>query len=128
VKPARNQVRRLVERRAGHRCEYCHIRCQDEPFFRFHIDHIIARQHGGGATPDNLALACHFCNRRKGPNLSAIDPITGHSVALFHPRRDKWSDHFRQIGRRITGLTPAGRATVALLQMNAANRLALRTS
>ena len=55
----------LVHERAGNRCEYCHIRQEEEPFFRFHIEHLIARQHGGSDDASNLALACHHCNLHK---------------------------------------------------------------
>jgi hypothetical protein len=74
----------------------------------------------------NLAWACDRCNAYKGANIASIDPETGSLVALFHPRRDAWSDHFAiQIGK-ICGLSPCGRATVRLLQMNAPRRVDLR--
>lgn len=41
----------------------------------FQIDHIIARQHGGRTSPDNLALSCFHCNTHKGPNIARIDCI-----------------------------------------------------
>ncbi len=47
-------------------------------------------------------------------------------VALFSPRRDVWTDHFVVRGVEILGLTPAGRATVRLLNMNAPRRVELR--
>jgi hypothetical protein len=66
-----------VRRRAGNRCEYCHL--PQEAFRRgFHTEHIVARQHGGPTSLDNLAFACWSCNLKKGPNLSGIDPATGH--------------------------------------------------
>jgi 5-methylcytosine-specific restriction endonuclease McrA len=76
-----------VRRRASDRCEYCHL---PQSAFRrpFHIEHIVARQHGGLSRLDNLALACWNCNLKKGPNLSGIDPTTGLVVALFNPRKD----------------------------------------
>ena len=40
----------MVRDRAGDRCEYCLLRQQDDPFFRFHIEHIIPKQHSGRAT------------------------------------------------------------------------------
>ena len=49
---------------------------------------------GGLTQLDNLALACWHCNLKKGPNLTGIDPETGQIAALFHPRKDKWADHF----------------------------------
>lgn len=120
------ELRQWVEDRAGGRCEYCRIAQQDEPFFRFHVDHIVARQHGGETVPENLALACHFCNRHKGPNLTSIDPHTGDLVPLFHPRSDVWNEHFECFGDMIRGRTAVGRATATLLCMNAPNRRALR--
>jgi hypothetical protein len=120
--------RHMVRERAGHRSEYCGIRQVDMPFVTFHVDHIIPRQHGGTDDPANLALACYHCNLHKGPNLSGIDPDTGVMVPLFHPRRDIWGDHFALQDVMIIVLTPIGRATVRVLQMNAVARVQLRTT
>jgi hypothetical protein len=59
--------------------------------------------------------------------LTGIDPVTGRLVPLFHPRRDRWADHFRFRSIRIEGITPVGRATVQVLAMNDARRLELRS-
>ena len=115
-------IRRLVWERAGRRCEYCRLHQNHELFFRFHIEHIIAKQHGGSDEPNNLALACHHCNEHKGPNLSGIDPRTGKVALLFHPRRQKWDRHFRFVGPTVVGRTPCGRATVGVLAMNVRER------
>jgi hypothetical protein len=64
----------------------------------------------------------------KGTNLSAIDPDTGAVVGLFHPRKDRWEEHFSFVSNRIVGLTPTGRATAWLLQMNSPDRLELRAT
>jgi hypothetical protein len=119
-------TRRFVRERAGHYCEYCRLHQDHEPFFRFHLEHIIAKQHGGSDRLDNLALACHHCNEHKGPNLSGIDPQTGNMVRLFHPRRQRWRRHFRFVGPLIVGRTRCGRATVAVLAMNLPDRVQLR--
>ena len=119
-------ARDLVRRRADERCEYCRLR-QEHSEMRHHIEHIVAKQHGGSDDSENLALACHRCNLRKGPNLTGIDPQTGKVTRLFHPRRDRWFDHFAFEGARVTGLTPAGRATVHVLGLNDARRLELRS-
>jgi hypothetical protein len=58
----------------------------------FHVEHIIARKHGGLDGDDNLAWACIFCNLYKGPNLSSFDPDSGELTRLFHPRRDRWEE------------------------------------
>jgi hypothetical protein len=93
---------------------------------RYQIDHIIARQHGGPTILENLALCCLECNLRKGPNIAGIDPRSGAIVPLFHPRKDQWAAHFRRDAGRILGLTPAGRATVAVLDLNRAPRVVVR--
>jgi len=74
----------------------------------------------------NLACACDRCNAYKGPNLSSIDPADGSIVNLFHPRRDVWLEHFAIQDARIVGLSPTGRATVRLLQMNSRRRVEIR--
>ena len=66
------------------------------------------------------------CNRRKGTNLASVDPVSGERAWLFHPRRDRWSDHFQIEGARIVGVTPTGRATVFLFQLNSDERLRVR--
>jgi len=91
-----------------------------------HVEHIIARQHSGGDDIENLALACHRCNLHKGPNLSGIDPVTGEVEVLFHPRRDRWADHFTFRGAYVQGLTACGRTTIAVLALNDARRIELR--
>lgn len=115
----------FVRERAKNRCEYCRL---PERFssHRFHIEHIIARQHGGQPEGANLALACPECNFYKGTNLTGIDPDTGLLTPLFHPRKDNWGDHFSLIEADIIGQTPAGRTTAWLLEMNTGDRVRLR--
>lgn len=119
-------TRAFVRERSGDRCEYCLLR-QEYCDFTHHVEHILSKQHGGRDTAENLALACHRCNLRKGPNLTGVDPVTGELVPLFHPRRDRWGEHFVFQDTRIEGLTPIGRATVQVLAMNDARRLELRS-
>lgn len=124
-----NQATRdLVRRRAGNQCEYCQLRQEDSSLASLHIEHIIPRKHSGPDDESNLALACIDCNLHKGSNLSGIDHANGAIVELFHPRRQKWSEHFRWRGIRIVGITPTGRASVAVLNMNSDDQLALRSS
>ena len=102
------------------------MRQMDEPFFRYQIEHVVARQHGGSDDAENLALACPYCNLRKGPNLSGIDPQTGELTPLFNPRRQRWAEHFRTVAGCVVGLTPIGRTTARLFGMNDAVRCELR--
>ena len=52
--------------------------------------------------------------------MTAIDPESGEVVALFNPRTQVWSEHFRWVegGLKIVGLTAIGRATVATLRLD----------
>lgn len=120
-------LRERVLTRARQCCEYCRLHQRYAPFARFHVEHIIPRQHGGSDDPSNLALACHRCNLYKGPNLTGIDPESGQVVPLFNPRHGAWEAHFALQGAHIVGLTPTGRATVRVLAMNALERVQFRT-
>lgn len=120
------RLREQVRQRASNRCEYCRLRPEQDRFHPFHVEHIIARKHGGTDDLNNLALACHQCNLHKGTNLSGLDPDTNEMVRLFRPRQDRWPDHFARDGSRIAGLTAIGRTTAWLLQMNSEERLELR--
>ena len=119
-------VRQYVRQRANNRCEYCHLSQDVGAVFRFHIEHVRPRQHGGDDNLENLALACPNCNWAKGPNLSAIDPVDDIMVPLFNPRKDAWQEHFVLVDLHIEDRTPRGRATVGLLRLNAADRLEIR--
>ncbi len=119
-------LRDHVRERAANRCEYCRIHQDHDAFFTFHVDHIIAQQHRGPTSADNLALSCYRCNSHKGPNIASIDPDTKAMVPLFHPRRDVWADHFEWNGPLLVGRTPIGRATVALLCINHPDYVLLR--
>jgi 5-methylcytosine-specific restriction endonuclease McrA len=65
-------TRRTVWRRAGNRCEYCLVR-QSAVDIRFHVEHIVARQHRGDDSLANLDLACDRGNSLKGPNFASTD-------------------------------------------------------
>jgi HNH endonuclease len=115
-------LRQLVEERAHASCEYCLLH-QDDAATRHHIDHLIARKHGGPTESQNLAFACQLCNRYKGSDLAAIDPATQKVVPLFNPRTQIWGEHFELVGEHIRGLTEAGCATTQLLRLNDEARL-----
>lgn len=121
-------LRELVRIRAGNRCEYCVLPQEHSPFARFHIERIVPKQHGGSNDADNLALACNYCNLHEGPNLASLDPESGAMVPLFNPRTQNWREHFVVRGDLIVGRSPIGRATVRILDMNAAGQVELRRS
>jgi hypothetical protein len=120
-----HDLAQLVHDRAGGVCEYCQMP-QSARRLAFQIEHVIAKQHGGPTTSENLALACGHCNRHKGPNIAGIDPQTGTLIRLFHPRLDVWANHFAARGGSIVGLTEIGRATVHVLNMNDPLEVAVR--
>jgi hypothetical protein len=119
------RLERLVWRRAQRTCEYCQL-LQEYDELPFQIDHILARKHGGLTTAQNLALACFPCNNHKGPNIAGRDPLTERIVQLFHPRRQKWRQHFVWDGPFLEGQTAIGRATIAVLEINLPHRVNLR--
>ena len=110
-------LRRLVEERANLKCEYC-LLPTNVAFFPHEIDHVIAEKHGGGTDSSNLALTCWRCNRHKGSDLGSFDPKTGAFSFLFNPRIHQWTSHFTFNQADLIGLTPEGRTTIKLLQMN----------
>jgi hypothetical protein len=117
----------LVAQRAAHRCDYC--RAPEAIFnFPFEVEHIIPTSRDGSDDEPNCALACRACNLYKSDQLEGLDEVAQEVVRLFHPRRDRWDEHFRieMESGTVLGLTPTGRATVTILQMNRPIQLAAR--
>ena len=112
--------------RARFRCEYCLLR-EDDSYSPHQIDHIVSRKHAGTSSPDNLAYCCLRRNLRKGSDLGSLSAGTGQFVRLFHPRKDRWSDHFRLEGAIIEPLTREGEVTARLLRLNLDKRVVERS-
>lgn len=119
------RIRLLVRQRAAFRCEYCHLP-EAIAELRFQLDHVLAEKHRGSDHDSNLAWSCYRCNTHKGTNLVGIDPKTEVITALFNPRLDSWSDHFRWSGPKLIGRTAIGRTTVEVLCINRADTVLLR--
>ena len=115
-------LRRRVAERAGHLCEYCLV-AEADTFFGCEVDHVISEKHGGATAPNNLAYAGAFCNRHKGTDVGSIDSEHGTLTRFYHPRKDRWSEHFVLDGTEIRSLSAIGAVTVRILQMNATERL-----
>lgn len=111
------ELRRLVESRANHLCEYCLIH-QRDTYLGCQVDHLISEKHGGLTEAANLAYACTFCNT----DIGSLSPSTGEFTRFFNPRTDRWRDHFRLRGAWIESLTPSGEATARILALNVAER------
>ena len=112
-------LKQAVFERAHGCCEYCisQVSYSPDPFSG---EHIIPRSRGGTDDLDNLAFSCLGCNYKKFISVDAIDPFTGERVPLFHPRRDRWDEHFAwsEDLTLIHGITPTGRATIEKLELN----------
>lgn len=119
------EIQRVVESRAGHRCEYCRMH-QSLQGASFHVEHIAPLSLGGTDDLDNLAWACPGCNLKKSNRVTAVDPATGIEVRLLHPRRDHWEEHLAWQGYILVGLTPIGRALIAAFDLNYARRCRVR--
>jgi hypothetical protein len=100
-------------------CAYCRT-AEALTVSTFEFEHIIPRSADGETVLENLCLSCPACNRYKAQRHEASDPDTNELVALFHPHRQKWIEHFAwsEDGTEIVGLTSIGRATVVTLKMN----------
>lgn len=114
--------RQQVIDRAADCCEYCQMP-QQLDVQPFQLDHIRAQKHHGPTTLDNLAWSCLPCNSYKGSDASSYDPDTDTLVPLFNPRAQDWNEHFEWSGPELLGKTATGRATIALLRINSADRL-----
>ena len=111
-------VRRQITERDTQRCADC--RSPMIVGIPMVIEHIIPLVSGGSSTPDNLCLACYRCNEFKGSRTEAADPIDGKLTVFFHPRLQRWSEHFawREHGDTMDGLTSCGRTTIEALRLN----------
>ena len=110
---------RAVRRRANEQYEYCrapeHI--NTDPFS---IEHIFLVARGGNSEENNLALSCLGCDLLKGARINAVDSVTGNRVNLFHPRLDRWSEHFSwsEDFEAVEALTAKSRVTIIALDLN----------
>ena len=119
--------KQAVARRARECCEYCQSQARFSPD-PFSVEHIVPRSRGGTDADTNLAWSCQGCNNHKYTSVEALDPVSGETAPLYHPRRQGWYDHFawNEDYTVVLGLTPTGRATVEKLQLNRAGVVNLR--
>ena len=115
------ELRSRLEEIACGCCEYCQtlVAATSAPPT---IDHIQPPSLGGPTVFENLAFSCFGCNLTKGVRVEALDPATSRSTPLFHPRRQRWRDHFVWSADMtlVLGITPTGRATARALELNRA--------
>ena len=114
-----DSLKKSVAKRANHCCEYCFSQARFATQ-SFSIEHIKPRVQKGETTLNNLALACQGCNAHKYTKTTAYDSITQKIAALYHPRQQQWSEHFKwnHDFSLIIGISPTGRATTEALRLN----------
>jgi len=119
--------RERVELRANRRCEYCRA-SQPVSGVRYHLEHIIPESLGGTDDLDNVALACPMCNCYKSDHVLGIDDQGSDGGQLFHPRTDRWEEHFEFDSEtlKVRGKTKKGQGTVNRLRMNDALQIDAR--
>lgn len=126
-KSVSKKKKQQVGKRAKGYCEYCMSPSAYAPSI-FATEHIIPQAIEINHDLSNLALACNTCNNHKYNKITHLDPVTGKIAPLYHPRKDYWLDHFKwsDDGSLIIGITPTGRATVDLLDVNRQSNINMR--
>lgn len=112
-------LRKRVKERASFLCEYC--LCPERFCVAYYeVDHITPLSEDGKDELENFANACGGCNNNKSNATSAIDPLSGQIVSLFHPRLHIWTAHFcwNDTYDLMLGISPIGRATIIKLKLN----------
>jgi len=84
--------RKNILLRDHHQCQYCGLKGRGSAIS---VDHIIPRSRGGKTTWDNVAAACHDCNRRKG----SLTLTEAGMVLLSLPRRPSWRELIANLSR-----------------------------
>lgn len=115
-------LKNLVRERAKNCCEYCGYP-EALAFFSHHVDHVISEKHGGETHEGNLALACRACNLNKGSDVATLVDDERIPVRLYHPRFDRWPNHFILREDSIQPLTRIGYGTITLLRFNELDRI-----
>jgi len=118
-------LRQEAAARADFRCEYCLVR-EAVSFYRFYLEHIKSRKHGGLTTTENLAYSCPECNAHKGSDVGTFTDDDELLVRFFNPRKDVWTEHFEVDDAGIYGISEIGKATEKILRFNDAERLIYR--
>jgi 5-methylcytosine-specific restriction endonuclease McrA len=82
--PGVRLTRRNLMLRDGWCCQYCGRRGSAR---ELNVDHVMPRSRGGGDSWENLVIACHPCNRKKGRRT----PREAEMPLLSTPQRPRWS-------------------------------------
>jgi hypothetical protein len=100
-------LRRAVIARAHGRCEYCQT--AQAIVVEMEVDHVIPESADGATNLDTLCLTCVSCNGFKLAFQTGTDPETREEAPLFHPRNQRWDDHFAWSENRLYWTSDCGR-------------------
>jgi len=68
----------------------------------------------------------HSMQSWKGSDIGTVDPRGRALVSFFHPRRQRWDDHFLPQAPSSSHSHPEGKETARLLKLNLDKRVAKR--
>jgi hypothetical protein len=100
-------------------CAYCDITEIEASGISFETDHYEPQsiRPDMAAVYSNLLWACRLCNRYKGAYCPS-DEERAAGLRYFRPDLDDAYEHFEVSGLRVTGLSPVGRFTEVMLDLN----------
>ena len=101
--------RQLVADRACGCCEYCRAPAAYSAT-RSRSSTLCRAVRGGETDVSNAAYSCQGCNNHKYTAIQGFDVVVGEAVPLYHPRLNRWQDHFAWNDDLtiILGITPTG--------------------
>lgn len=120
IQSFKKNLRNDMYNKQNKRCAFCriHVPLACVPMHREHI--VYKDEHPQWMfLPENLCVACPYCNEYKGTTEVLADPKTktypkvGDGFKIIHPLYDKYSDHIELVGGILyRGKTPKGVFTI----------------
>ena len=105
IKSFKENLRKEMYRKQNKLCAFCriHVPLACVPMHREHI--VYKDEHPQWMfLPENLCVACPYCNEYKGTTEVLVNPKTktypkvGNGFKIIHPLYDKYSDHIELVG------------------------------
>lgn len=120
IKSFKKNLRENMYRKQNELCAYCRIHTSPA-CFPMHREHIVHKdKHPQWMfLPENLCVACFYCNDFKGTTEVLVNPRTklypktSSGFKIIHPLYDRYSDHIELIGGVLyRGKTKKGKFTI----------------
>lgn len=105
IKSFKKNLRNDMYKKQNKLCAFCRIHVPST-CVPMHREHIVYKNKHPQWTflPENLCVACPFCNEYKGTTEVLVDPQTsiypkvGDGFKIIHPLYDRYSDHIELLG------------------------------